>query len=76
MMFAYCWHRPGPMHHRGRFRLCRNCGVSIEPCPCVSWGRATDPDCKCCEGSGWVGLVRSRLTELAQTLDLGVEVSA
>lgn len=54
----YCWHRPGRAFRQ--YRLCRHCGIAIEECPCVDWGRSPGQHCSACEGSGWVSVVRSR----------------
>lgn len=59
MNVPYCWHRPGPVH-RAEVHLCRYCRVAVEECPCVSFGRTPEPQCRCCEGSGWVGILRGR----------------
>ena len=67
MNFFYCWHRPGRMY-RGHTRLCRLCGIAIEECPCVSWGRTPDSDCPICEGSGWISIIRSRMQMLRDIL--------
>ena len=69
MSFCYCWHRPGPTYRN--VRTCRHCRVAIEECPCVSFGRNCAPGCTCCEGSGWVGIVRSKAATVAQMVDLG-----
>lgn len=67
MNFTYCWHRPGRLTRSG-VRLCRHCGVGIEDCPCVIWRQAGSKDCEACEGSGWVGIVRSKAASVAQAL--------
>lgn len=61
MNFLYCWHRPGKLFPLRNFRVCRHCGVPVEECPCVDYGRSAKSDCPCCEGSGWVGIIRSKL---------------
>lgn len=60
MNFSYCWHRPGKLFRLRHFRVCRHCGVPVEECPCVSAGRTPQSDCKACEGSGWVAIIRSK----------------
>jgi len=64
----YCWHRPGKLH--GRTRLCRHCGVAVEECACLDWGRSPASGCVACEESGWVAIVRSRVALLRQFLAL------
>jgi hypothetical protein len=57
----YCWHRPGK-RFRDNLYLCRHCGILIEECFCVSYGRTPDDkNCLACEGSGWCSFVRSRM---------------
>jgi hypothetical protein len=58
----HCWHQPGRMNlfARAAFRSCKHCGLSIEQCPCVSWGRSPNDACPACEGSGWVALMQSK----------------
>jgi hypothetical protein len=63
----FCWHRPGRLH--GKTRLCRNCGVGIEECPCAPRKR-NEPPCPCCEGSEWVAIVRSRKAAAQQAIAL------
>lgn len=62
MFLAYCWHRCGRVRYfrRVAFRVCRHCGVPVEECPCATWGRMPARDCPCCEGSGWVAIIRSK----------------
>lgn len=67
MNYAYCWHRPGK-RWKDHIYLCRHCGVAIEECRCVSWGRSTEKDCVACEGSGWVSMIRSRLQAMRDVL--------
>lgn len=57
MNYFYCWHRPGRLLRS--VRLCRFCGIAIEECPCEPRKRCESP-CPLCEGSHWVGIVRSR----------------
>ena len=68
MDYFYCWHRPGRVI-RGEVRQCRHCGVAIEECVGVVWRRACAIDCAACEGSGWVGIVRSKAMGLAQAFE-------
>jgi hypothetical protein len=68
MNFFYCWHRPGKLRHG--LRQCRHCQVAIEECGCLSYGRTPGKDCPCCEGSGWVGVVRSKAAMVEQALGL------
>ncbi len=63
MNLSYCWHRPGRLHRSTR--LCRFCGIGIEECPCGPRKRSELP-CPCCEGSGWVGIVRSKAAMVAE----------
>jgi hypothetical protein len=69
MNYLYCWHRPGKSI-RGEIRQCRHCGVAIEECVCAVWRQAASGDCVACEGSGWVGILRSKAAGLAQTVGL------
>ncbi len=69
MNFAYCWHRPGRVL-RGEIRQCRHCGVAIEECPCVVLQRNVMPGCTACEGSGWVGILRSKSAAVKQMLGI------
>lgn len=69
MNYFYCWHRPG-RSIRGEIRACCHCGVAIQECICFSWRGAPLSDCPACEGSGWVGIVRSKLATLAQMVGL------
>jgi len=73
MNFFYCWHRPGKLFTLRNFRVCRHCGVPVEECPCVNYGRSPVSDCPCCEGSGWVGLVRSRASTLRSNLAINAQ---
>ena len=66
MDYAYCWHRPGKLHRI--VRLCRYCRVAIEACVCGDDGRSAKSDCRACEGSGWVGIVRSKAAGLTAVL--------
>lgn len=59
-MTFYCWHRAGK-RWRGHIYLCQHCGIAIEECPCVNWGRSPDSKCPCCEGSGWVAVLQSKM---------------
>ena len=63
-----CWHRPGPLKHG--VRICRHCGVAIEPCPCVDQFtfRKLDDRCTICNGSGWVAIVRGRNEKFQEAL--------
>lgn len=63
-MTMRCWHRPGPP--RGAWVKCRHCGVAIEECPCVKLHRAPDPNCRACDGSMWVSIVRSERQKFAE----------
>lgn len=60
MDYAYCWHRPGKLTRTTR--QCRFCRVAVEMCGCGDdgGGRKAQGDCPACEGSGWVGIVRSK----------------
>ncbi len=81
MNFFACWHRPGRLLAgelwrdgvliRGEVRSCRHCGVPVEECPCVEY-RISKLGSKCpsCEGSHWLGIVRSRRETIKQALDL------
>ncbi len=70
MNYAYCWHRPGAAI-RGEIRKCRHCGVAIEECPGVEWRKACRLGRNCqCEGSGWVGIIRSKRETLVQTVEI------
>ena len=69
MNLAYCWHRPGRVI-RGEIRQCRLCGVAISECICFVWRQAPSIECPSCEGSGWVGIVRSKAASIAQMLAL------
>jgi hypothetical protein len=51
-----CWHR---LRIRGKWHVCRTCGIEIEQCPCVEWQRNPRPDCTLCAGSGWIATTRS-----------------
>jgi hypothetical protein len=63
---ADCWHRPGP-YTRNHNVTCRHCGVIIEYCPCVNETfRKCDPNCRCCRGSMWVAVARSRTQKLRE----------
>jgi hypothetical protein len=73
LLIPYCFHRPGPM--RGNFRTCRHCRVAIDECPCVTWHRNTEKGCRLCEGSGWLGIIRSNHAMLAQMLDISPDGS-
>lgn len=64
-----CWHQ---LRIRGRWQVCRHCGVQIEQCPCVSHERAPDSDCKLCDGSGWLSVVRSQAEMFREFLALFV----
>lgn len=70
MNYFYCWHRPG-REVRG-FRLCRHCGIVIEECPCVSYGRDAAKGCTACEGSCWVGRLVSKSALLVQALPIHI----
>jgi hypothetical protein len=69
---VYCWHRPGMLRYFKHvvLRMCRNCGVPIEECPCVSWGRTPNASCPACEGSGWCATVRSRQQTIRDSVEL------
>lgn len=70
MNFFACWHRPGPVI-RGDVHKCRHCGVAIEECPCVEYRISKlGSNCPACEGSHWVGIIRSKRDTLKQALDL------
>lgn len=69
MNYLYCWHRPG-RSIRGEIRACRHCGVAIEECICFQWRQAGARDCPACEGSGWVGILRSKAAGLLQMVGL------
>ena len=62
MNVPYCWHRPGLLRHFRHIvlRVCRHCGVPVEECPCLSWGRTPNSECPACEGSGWCAIIQSR----------------
>lgn len=63
-----CWHRAGRMLRSGVV-VCRNCAVAIEYCPCVDGSyRKCDPNCKACQGSMWVAVVRGRVSKIAALL--------
>jgi hypothetical protein len=47
---------------------CRHCGVLIEQCPCVKLFRSVDDECRCCNGSMWVAVVRGRIAKFAEFL--------
>ncbi len=66
MFYVYCWHRPGRIG-RG-FWICRHCGIGVEECACVSYSRVPNGTCAACEGSGWVAIVRSKISAMRQTL--------
>lgn len=70
MNVPYCWHRPGKQYRQ--FRLCRTCGIAIEECFCVDWGRTPNSKCPACEGSGWCGVVRSRKQLLLDMLPIAL----
>jgi hypothetical protein len=57
-----CYHRPGKKIGKTA-RACKYCGVGIEECPCLDWGRTTQPNCPCCLSSGWVAVVRGRIAK-------------
>lgn len=59
-----CFHRPGKLI--GRIRTCKWCGVAIEECPCVNWGRTPQLECPCCISSGWVAIVRGRIAKFLE----------
>lgn len=69
MNYTYCWHRPGKLI-RDEIRQCRHCGVAIQECICFNWRQAAAKDCPMCEGSCWVGIVRSKLATLVQMVNL------
>ena len=69
MNYAYCWHRPGKVI-RDEIRRCRFCDVAIQECICFQWRQAAARDCPACEGSCWVGIVRSKAQGLMQMVDL------
>jgi hypothetical protein len=71
MNVPYCWHRPG-RRFRDQLHLCRHCGVLVEECCCVSYGRTPDPNCIACEGSGWCAFLRSRAQLLRDMVFGGV----
>lgn len=56
----WCWHRPGKVLRGEDVRQCRNCGVAIEPCPCEGKQKRCESACRACDGSGWVGMLRSK----------------
>ncbi len=74
MQYAYCWHRPGRVILNAR--LCKHCGVAIEECPGVENRQACrgGKDCSC-EGSGWLGTIRSKRSLLEQTIDFASEAA-
>lgn len=82
MFYSYCWHRPGSKIINEIYR-CRHCGVAIEECIGVQFRQAciggntsiSRAPCQSCEGSGWVGIVRSKRAELSQMLDLAHETT-
>lgn len=59
-----CWHRGKTS---GKHLLCVHCGVAVEECPCVTW-RVPDADCRLCDGSGFVAVVRGRLAKFREYL--------
>ncbi len=81
MNFFACWHRSGRVLLaevwrsgevvRPEIRACRHCGVAIEECPCVQYRVSKlGSNCPACEGSGWVGILRSKRETIKQALDL------
>lgn len=64
-MTLWCWHRPGRL--RKGVRTCRHCGVAIVECPGEDTKRK-DPPCRCCDGSQWVAVVRSRVATVRQAV--------
>lgn len=70
MLLHYCWHRPGRIQafRRASFRMCRNCNVPLQECPCVDWCRTPNAACSVCEGSGWIAIIRSRAQTVRDVL--------
>ena len=58
-----CYHRPGRRINENPYRVCRNCGVAVDECPCSDYSRKPKPDCPACLGSGWVSIVRGRIAK-------------
>lgn len=66
-MGPMCWHRGRP---RRKIWVCRHCGVAVEICSCDTSYRKPDPECIACQGSGWVAIVRGRIAEFREYLEL------
>jgi hypothetical protein len=66
---TFCWHRPGPI--KSGTVTCRYCYIGIDRCPCTNsftW-RQIDDHCRCCGGSGWVGIVRSQQAKFREYIE-------
>lgn len=61
-----CWHR---LRIRGRHHVCKYCGVLVEQCPCVVNFRVADGGCPCCDGSGWVAVVRGKIAKFLEYME-------
>ena len=66
-----CWHQ---LRIRGRFKVCRHCGIGIEQCPCVAFDRVPKGDCILCFGSGWIAVIRSEAMRFREFAGLDADV--